>query len=272
MLWAHAERMGRAVLDQEVFEAERNIVKEEMRQTFLLPPYGRRQGFHGFDTGFPGHHPYRRPAIGTVVDLDAATLEEARAFHANFYRPDNAILIVSGNFDPAQLNRWIARHLEPLRRPATPIVRNRVSKPAHSEARSLTVYAPNVPLPAVLFSWQRPRLNHPDSAALAVIEKILTGGQSSRLYRNLVHERQLATNASSFNYGMEDAGLFAVQVIVASGRDIGETEAALAAEIARLRDQPVSAAELEEARNELVSQALFGRETPPTARSSSATR
>ncbi|HEX8254004.1 MAG TPA: pitrilysin family protein [Thermoanaerobaculia bacterium] len=263
MLWAHAERMGRSVLDQQVFEAERNAVKEEMRQSFLLPPYGRLQGFYAFDTGFTGHHPYRRPSIGTVADLDAATLEEARAFHANFYRPDNATLIVSGNFDPAQLNRWIARHLGGLRRPTTPILRNRVIESPRSEPRSLTVYAPNVPLPAVRFTWQRPRLNHADSAAFAVIDKILGGGQSSRLYRTLVHERQLATSVNTFNSAMEDAGLFGIQAIVASGRDIGEIETALAAEIARLRDQPVTAAELEEARNELVSQALFGRETPP---------
>ena len=126
----------------------------------------------------------------------------------------------------------------------------------------MTVYGPNVPLPAVVFSWQRPRLNHPDSAALTMIDQILSGGQSSRLFRSLVYERQLAQNAGSSDFGFEDAGLFAVQATVATGRDIGETETLLAAEVARLRDQPVSAAELEEARNELVSQLLFARETP----------
>lgn len=261
MLWAHAERMGRSVLDRDVFEAERSIVKEEMRQSILSQPYGRLQSFYAFETGFTAH-PYRRPVIGTVADLDAATLEDARAFHANFYRPDNATLVVSGNFDQARLDRWIARHLGALRRPAKPILRHRMNEPPRTRPRALTVYGPNVPLPAVVLTWQRPRLNHPDSAALAVIDKILSGGQSSRLYRTLVYERQLATSAGTFNFGMEDGGIFAVQAVVASGRDIGETETALAAEIARLRDQPVSAAELEEARNELVSQTLFGRETP----------
>jgi zinc protease len=261
MLWAHAERMGRAVLDREVFEAERNIVKQEMRETILSQPYGRLQRFYSPDAVYSAH-PYRRPVIGTIADLDAATLEEARAFHANFYRPDNATLVVSGNFDQAQLDRWIARHLGALRRPARPILRHRMVEPLRTEPRSLTVYGPNVPLPAVVFAWQRPRLNHPDSASLAVIEKILSAGQSSRLYRSLVYDRQLAANTSSFNYGQRDAGLFAIQVDVASGRDISDAETALAAEMARLRDQPVSAAELEEARNELVSQMLFGRETP----------
>jgi zinc protease len=261
MLWAHAERMGRSVLDQQVFEAERSIVQEEMRQRVLSQPYGRLQRYYTFDTGFTGH-PYRRSGIGTIADLNDATLADARAFHANFYRPDNATLIVSGNFDQAQLDRMIDRHLGALPRPATPILRARMVEPPRTQPRSLTAYGPNVPLPAVVFTWQRPRLNHPDSAAFAVIDKILSGGQSSRLYRSLVYERQLAQSARSSDFGQEDAGIFAVQAIVASGKSIDETEAALAAEIARLRDQPVSQAELDEARNEITSETLFGRETP----------
>jgi zinc protease len=261
MLWAHAERMGRSVLDQSVFEAERNIVKEEMRQRVLSQPYGRLQRYYTFDTGFTSH-PYRRSGIGTMADLDAATLEEARAFHANFYRPDNAILIVSGNFDQAQLDRWVDEHLGAIPRPNRPILRNRVAERPRTGPRSLTAYAPNVPLPAVVYTWQRPRQNHPDSAAFAVLRQILSGGQSSRLFRSLVYERQLAQSASSNDIGLEDAGLFAVQAVVATGHDIAEAETALAAEVARMRDAPVTAAELAEARNELMSQLLFARETP----------
>ena len=261
MLWAHAERMGRSVLDQSVFEAERNIVKEEMRQRVLSQPYGRLQRYHLFDNSFTAH-PYRRSGIGTMADLDAATLEEARAFHANFYRPDNAILIVSGNFDQAQLDRWVDQHLGALPRPSRPILRHRAVERPRTAARTVSAYGPNVPLPAVVFSWQRPRQNHPDSAAITVLNRILSGGQSSRLFRTLVYDRQLAQSATAIDFGLEDAGIFAVQAIVASGKDIGETEAALLAEVARLRDQPVTEAELTEARNELVAQLLFSRETP----------
>lgn len=261
MVWSHAERMGRSVLDQSVFDAERNIVKEEMRQRVLSQPYGRLQRYYIFDTGFTAH-PYRRSGIGTMADLDAATLEDARAFHENFYRPDNAILIVSGNFDPAELDRIVDRHLAPIARPDRPILRHRAVEPPRREARSMTVYGPNVPLPALVFTWQRPRLNHPDSAALAMLETILSSGQSSRLYQSLVYEKQLAQSAGAFDYGMEEAGIFAIQAIVASGKDIGEAESALAAEVARLRDQPPTAAEMAEARNEIVSYMLFQRETP----------
>ena len=261
MLWAHAERMGRSVLDQAVFDAERNIVKEEMRQRVLSQPYGRLQRYYTFDTGFTAH-PYRRSGIGTMADLDAATLDEARAFHENFYRPDNATLIVSGNFDQAQLDRWIDEHLGSLPRPAPPILRHQVAEPPRREARTLAAYGPNVPLPAIVFTWQRPRLNHRDSAALTMLNAVLSRGQSSRLFRSLVYERQLAQSVGTLDFGLEDAGIFAVQAIVASGRDIGETESVLAAEVARVRDQPISQAELAEARNEIVSEMLFERETP----------
>ena len=261
MLWAHAERMGRSVLDQSVFEAERNIVKEEMRQRVLSQPYGRLQRYHLFDNSFTAH-PYRRSGIGTMADLDAATLEEARAFHANFYRPDNAILIVSGNFDQAQLDRWVDEHLGAIPKPNRPILRHRAAERPRTAPRTVSAYGPNVPLPAVVFSWQRPRQNHPDSAAITVLQRILSGGQSSRLFRTLVYDRQLAQSATAIDFGLEDAGIFAVQAIVASGKDIGETETALLAEVARVRDQPVTEAELTEARNELVAQLLFSRETP----------
>ena len=131
-----------------MFEAERSIVKEEMRQRVLSQPYGRLQRYYSFDNGFTGH-PYRRSGIGTMADLDAATLADARAFHANFYRPDNATLIVSGNFDQAALDRMIDRHLGALPRPTTPILRHRMVEPPRTQPRSLTAYGPNVPLPAV---------------------------------------------------------------------------------------------------------------------------
>ncbi|MFN3725566.1 MAG: M16 family metallopeptidase [Allosphingosinicella sp.] len=261
MLWAHAERMGRSVLDQSVFDAERSIVKEEMRQRVLAEPYGRLQRYHLFQNIFVDH-PYQRSGIGTVGDLDAANLEDARAFHENYYRPDNATLVVSGNFDPAQLDRWIDEHLAPIPRPSRPILRHQLTGRPQSAARTITAYGPNVPLPAVVHAWQRPKADHPDTAALEVLARILSAGQSSRLYRTIVYDRQLAQSAGAFNYGLEDAGLFAINAIVASGKDPAEVEAALAAEVARVRDERVSDAELREAITEYVSDELFERETP----------
>ena len=261
MLWAHAERMGRSVLDQAVFDAERSIVKEEMRQRVLAEPYGRLQRYHIMDNGFVSH-PYRRSGIGTVADLDSATLEDARAFHENFYRPDNATLVVSGNFDPAQLNRWLDEHLGTIERPKRPILRHTIVERPRTAPKEVVAYAPNVPLPSVVLVWQRPKLDHPDTPALEVLDRVLASGRSSRLHRTLVYDRQIAQSAGVFNFAPQDAGLIAVNAIVASGKDLREVELALASEVERLRNEPVSSLELREAITEFVSSQLFDRETP----------
>jgi zinc protease len=260
MLWAHAERMGKSVLDQSVFEAERNIVKEELRQRVLAEPYGRLQRFVMIENSFESH-PYKRPGIGSIEHLDSAKLEDARAFHENFYRPDNATLIVAGNFDPAQLNRWVDEHFGSIQRPNKPILRFKARETQRAAPRSVTSYAPNVPLPAVAFSWQTPSLSHADMPALTVLDTILSGGESSRLYRSLVYDKQLAQSANSYNYALEEAGFFAATVTVASGKSPDDALAALNTEVARLRDQPVSAEELAEAKTEYLAGELFERET-----------
>jgi zinc protease len=108
MLWTHAERMARPVVDKEVFENERNVVKEELRERVLAPPYGRLS-FATVENAWD-KLPHRRPTIGSIADLEAARLEDARAFHEAFYGPDTATLIVAGNFDAAQLDRWVDQY------------------------------------------------------------------------------------------------------------------------------------------------------------------
>ena len=261
MLWTHAERMARPVVDAQVFETERNVVKEELRQRVLAPPYGRLFNFvigeNSFDTS-----PNRRPTIGSIAQLEAATLEDARAFHEAYYGPDTATLIVSGNFDEAQFDRWVDQYFAavPRRAARIPIAIDGKEKPRTSP-RSVTAYAPNVPLPVVGTTWRIPGSAHPDMAALTVLDAILTRGDNSRLYRSLVYDKQLATQASANLVDVEDGGYYAPFAILAGGKPVAEVEAALAAEIARVRSAPVTAAELAEAKNELVADALRERET-----------
>lgn len=261
MLWTHAERMARPVVDPEVFEKERNVVKEELRQRVLAPPYGRLFSFviaeNAFDT-----MPHRRPTIGSIADLDSATLADARAFHEAYYGPDTATLIVSGNFDEAQLNAWVDEYFGDIKpRPnKIPLVIKERDKPRTSP-RAVTAYAPNVPLPVVGTVWRAPESEHPDMAALQVMDAILTQGDSSRLHKSLVYDKQLATTANSSLADIEDGGYYAAFAILAGGKSVEEGEAALAAEMERIRSAPVTQAELNEARNELIAAALRERET-----------
>lgn len=260
MLWTHAERMARPVVDKEVFETERNVVKEEYRQRVLAPAYGRMRlvlDENSYDT-----LNNRRSGIGSLEQLDAATLEDARAFHQAYYGPDTATLIVAGNFDPARLDALVNQYFDaiPRRKSAIPLAIKAVEKPRTSP-RAVTAYGPNVPLPQIATTWRIPGSADPDIAPLLVLDGILATGDSSRLKKALVFDKPIATSAYTNFSDVEDGGFLAAVATMASGTAVEDAEQAMAAEIAKLRDQPVTAAELAEAKNEILSAALTERET-----------
>lgn len=262
MLWTHAERMARPVVDQDVFDAERSIVKEELRQRVYAPPYGRLGRFVIGDNAFD-ESIYRRSVIGSIEELDSATIDDARAFHEAYYRPATATLIVSGNFDPAQLDRWVDQYFGDIPNPERPVPHfDRPAATPRTQARDVVAYAPNVPLPAVARIWPGVPSRHPDAAALEVLEGILARGRSSRLYQRLVYQDQIATNASFGTNLMEEDGSISGTVTVAQGKTMEAAEAAYDEEIARIRTQVVTPAELAEAKTELISSELRQRETP----------
>ena len=259
LLWAESERMGSLVVDEEVFQSEREVVKEEYRQRYLSSPYGMLFYYvtaAGFDV-----HPYGRPGIGNIEELDAATVEDVRAFHAQYYRPDNAVLVVAGNFDVDQLNAWVDEYFAPLQTPERTIPRVDAIEPTRTEARNFTVYEPNTPLPAVAVTYPSLAARDPDMAALMVMDGIASTGESSRLYQALVYEQQRALQAFTYFEPTEQPGQFIAAAILSDGQSAEDGLASLDAELARLRDEDVSEAELEEAKNEILASALDDRET-----------
>jgi len=260
ILFAEADRMGSLVVDEATFVSERDVVKEEYRQRILASPYGRLFGLFTPETIYQDH-PYRRPGIGSIEELNASTLDDVLRFHATYYRPDNAMLIVAGNFDQAQLDAWVNEYFAPLKRPATPMPLNNVKEPEPTGPRTATYYAPNVPLPAVVLAWNTVAYRDADRAALTVLDGVLSTGESSRLYRSLIYDKQIAASIGSNPDFAQQAGNLTAYAIMADGQTVDAGKAALEAEIARLRDAPVTAAELSEAKNELVANALRGRES-----------
>ena len=260
VLWAEAERMSSLVIDNSTFQSERDVVKEELRQRVLASPYGRLFALYIPETSFT-LHPYGRPGIGSIEDLDAATVADVRAFHAQYYRPDNAVMVVAGNFDEAQFNQWVDQYFGPIAKHARDIPRVNVTEPDRTQPAEYTVYEPNVPLPAVVVSYRQPNSTSPDIAALSVLDGILTTGDHSRLYQSMVYEQQLAAQVFSNLDEDVDPGVYAIGAILSQGKTPEQGLASLTAEIAKLRDTPVSQAELDEAKNELVTQTLEGRET-----------
>lgn len=259
-LWAEAERMGSLVVDQTYFASERDVVKEELRQRVLASPYGRLFYLFNAQTSYDVH-PYGRPGIGSLEDLDSATIDDVRRFHATYYRPDNAVMVVAGNFDQAQFDRWVDQYFGGIERPSRPIPRVTAVEPDRAAARELTTYAPNVPLPAAMVSYPGPVATDPDMAAFVVMDAVLTTGASSRLYHALVYDQQLATAAFSQYEPRQAASAYQLYVIMNQGKDINEGVTSLNAELARLRDAPVTAEELERAKSLYVTGVLQARET-----------
>jgi zinc protease len=260
MLWTHAERMARPVVDDEVFERERSIVKEELRQRVLAPPYGILQRYLLSENAFDVL-PQRRSGIGSIAQLDSATLADARAFHQAFYGPDTATLIVAGNFDLPKLRALVSRYFAAIPRRAKPIPTDIAARePRRTHPREVHGTGPNVPLPAVGAIFQLPEAKSADLPALTVLDAILSTGENSRLYNALVRTGK-AVQVVEFLNPTQEGGFLAPYAIVNPAADQAEIAGLIAAEMARVRNEPVSAAELREAKNQLVAGALASRET-----------
>jgi zinc protease len=260
ILFAEAERMGSLVVDDASFQSERDVVKEELRQRVLAEPYGRLFSLYLPQETFQ-EHPYRRPGIGSLADLDAAKIDEVLAFHSTFYRPDNAYLIVVGNFEEAELSSWVDKYFGTIARPDRALPHNDVKEPARTAPRETTYYAPNVTLPAVLVNWLLPKYDSQDTAALTVLDAILSMGASSRLYRALVYQQQNAVEIGTQLDQQQQAGSFSAYALMSDGHTAKEGRDALLAEVAKLRDAAVSSTELDEAIHEIVAARLRNRET-----------
>jgi zinc protease len=259
LLWAEGERMGALTVDESSFKSERDVVKEEFRFRVLAPSYGRLN--YAMTKDSYAVHPYKRPGIGSIEDLDAATLADVQAFHSTYYRPDNAVLIVAGDFDPKQFDTWVDRYLGAVPKPSTAIPRVTVSEPARTEEKQFSEHGANVPLPAGALTWLIPRAQSEDSEPLEIAAAILSDGDSSRLYQSLVYKQQLAQSAIASANLQEETGLFTARAIMASGKKPEDGIAALRAEIDALGAKPVTAAELDKAKNLVITSALRERET-----------
>ena len=260
LIWVEGERMGSLVVDEANFKSERDVVKEELRQRVLANPYGRLFALYLPQATYKVH-PYHRPGIGSIEQLDAATIDDVRAFHNEYYRPDNAALIVVGNFDEAQLDAWVDKYLGDLKNPAAPLKRVTAVEPPRTGPGVFTGYGPNVPLPAVAITWLGPKASDPDAPALKVLDAILSAGKSARLYDSLVYDQQISPQVVSNADLPQQPGMFLVGAIMSAGHTVAQGESALLAEVKKLRDAAPSAAELAEAKNELVAGKLRERET-----------
>jgi zinc protease len=258
ILWLEADRMRSLDVSQENFLSERDVVKEERRLRIENPPFGRLFEVV-LDKTFTTH-PYRILSIGSMADLDAATLEDVREFHRTYYVPNNATLVVSGDFQPDEVLGWVERYFGSIPK-GKPVPRNAPREPAQTAERRAVEYDANTPLPVVIFTYHMPEAGHPDLYALEVAANVLSNGQSSRLYRKMVYERQTALEAGGQTLVLEDPGVFFFFAILQGEHTVAEGETGLQEEVQRLQTEALGRDELEKAKNQLIAQQVFGRQT-----------
>ena len=258
LLWAEADRLSGLNVDDPNFKSERDVVKEEYRQGILAPPYGRFE-YLLQERSF-AEHPYKRPGIGNIEDLDAASLKDVQEFHTTYYRPDNATLVVVGDFDQKQFDAWVDKYFAPIAKPNRPLPRVQVKEPDRKTESRFTEYGRN-DLPAVGLTYLTPRQADADAAAIYVADAILSAGESSRLYNALVYQQQIAAEVNSGFEAREDVSLFVLTAVLSEGKKVEDAEKSLLAEIKKLQDTVVPAAELEKAKNQLITSQLRQRET-----------
>ncbi|MFC0254637.1 M16 family metallopeptidase [Massilia consociata] len=249
-LWVHADRMGYLldVLDQKALANQQDVVRNERRQTVEEEPYGvvEEALAHAL---FPKDHPYHASIIGSHADIQSARLEDVRQFFARYYGPNNASIVIAGDIDKAKARALVERYFGSFRR-SPPVARPAIATPPITRERRVVVHD-RVELPRVFMGWLTPPAYQAGDAELAVAAEILGGGKSSRLYKTLVYERQIAqeVDASQNSYGLTST--FVIDVTARSGHSARELEAAIDAELAQLRELGPSEREVERARNSL---------------------
>jgi predicted Zn-dependent peptidase len=257
-LWLEADRMATLRVDADDLAREIEVVKEERRMRIENQPYGRLTEViyaHAFTA-----HPYRHPTSGRMEDLDAASIEDVRAFHDTYYVPANATVTIVGDFDTAQAADLVREYFGRVPAGDRDIPRNIPVEPPQTAEEFYEVYEP-WPLPAVVVAYHITYDGHPDSYPLHIVSKILSDGESARITRNLVYDRRLALTAFGTGNLIEDPNLFYAVAIVQPGRTPEEVTDALIAEFDRMAAEPVSENELQTAKNQFARDYIVSRET-----------
>lgn len=243
-LWAEADKLGFFIntVTESVVAKEKQVVKNEKRQGVDNRPYGHTN-FVVDQALYPEGHPYRWQVIGSLADLDAATLADAKEFHALWYGPNNATLVVAGDVDVGRTREWIEKYFGEIPARETPPT---LDPPAVELAETRLLFHEDnfARLPRLTMAWPTVPLYHPDSYPLAALAALLTDGKSTPMHRVLVEEEQLAPSVSAFNASQELAGRFTLQAGAFAGTDLDDVRAAVETAFRRFEEEGVPEAEL----------------------------
>ena len=247
-LWLESERMLHPVIDQVGLDTQNEVVKEEKKQRIDNAPYGRL--FYG--SAVKPHlfkkHPYQWPTIGNMEHLDAATLEEFTLFNKKFYNPNNAVLVVAGDFETENTKQLITAYFEAIPQ-GTSIVRNLPKEDPITTQTIVDEYDPNITIPALALCYRTPGMAARDSYVLNMITTILSDGKSSRLHKKLVDDQKIALQAFSFNRRQEDYSMYNIIALPLSNNTLNQLQEEIDKEILQLQTQLISEREYQKVLN-----------------------
>lgn len=259
IMWMEADRMSSLAINQVNFDKEREVVKEERRLRIENPPYGLLTE-RLLDAAYQ-KYPYKHMPIGSMDDLNKATVADVQEFFDTYYVPNNATLVIVGDFDTKQAVAFARKHFGAIPRGKHPIPPVTATEPPQTALREENMPVPNAPLPAIAKAYHLPPLGTPDTYAIDLASQILSSGQSSRLYKKLVYEDQTAVAAQGSALLLEGPSIFFAFGVVNQGKDVKALGAGLETAIDQMRKQPVSDEELQKAKAQIVSGYIIGRQT-----------
>ena len=259
LLWLEADRMSGLAdaMTQEKLDLQRDVVKNERRQTHEDAPYGELWLVLG-EAMYPQGHPYAHPVIGSHEDLEAATVSDVIAFFREFYVPNNASLAVAGDFDPRAVRASIEHTFGPIPRGQRPA--HTRPAPVDRPQKPLLELTDKVQIPQTNFFWHAPAAYEPGDAELDFVALVLGDGRASRFYERLV-QSGLAIEVDASQQSLPLGSLFSTTAMPTEDHTVEELETAISEEIERLATDGPTAEELERARNQVQSDFLHGLES-----------
>ncbi|BCY27506.1 M16 family metallopeptidase [Flavobacterium okayamense] len=250
-IWMESERLMHPVINQIGVDTQNEVVKEEKRLRVDNQPYGNL--IKAVKENMFKVHPYRWTTIGEMEHLDAATLEEFQAFNKKFYIPNNAVLVVAGQFDTAQAKQWINKYFSAIPK-GTPVARQKYEEAPITKEFTATWEDPNIQIPMYVTCYRTPSMKTRDARVLDMISSYLSDGKSSKLYKKLVDDKKYALQVGAFNYSQEDYGMYFVYSLPMGQTSKEDILKNIDEEIVKLQTELISESDYQKLQNKFESQ------------------
>lgn len=247
-LWMESERLLHPVINQIGVSTQNEVVKEEKRLRVDNQPYGNF--LKAVKQNIFKNHPYRWTTIGEMEHLDAATLDEFLAFNKKFYVPNNAVLVVAGQFDKAQAKSWIKKYFGVIKK-GTPVVKKQYTEAPITKEIKATWEDKNIQIPALVMAYRIPGMKTRDSRILDMLSTYLSGGKSSVLYKKIVDKKKMALQVGALNFSQEDYGSYIIYGLPMGKNTLADIEKEIAVEIKKIQKDLISEKDFQKLQNKM---------------------